>query len=205
MLGLGVTFLKNHVHTWAALKEASAHVVSCNLNLEKGEKGSRDALNDRVRLVRETSKENRRNDFGCALGRVEEFIGSGLLPGAKGTALSARAGTEPFFLPLQFEALLPNSLAVDSTPSTYHLVELKDTYHQYVVMLCGNLSPSTADESVGSMGQTCEKWLKEFLEEFRLNDITHHIPLVKDEAGPAVAHLASEREVALRRSISDTQ
>jgi hypothetical protein len=75
-----------------------------------------------VQLVRKTLKENRRGDFENALGCVEEFIGSDLLPDAKGTALFARAGDEPFFLPLQFEAPLPNSLAVDSTPSIYHLV-----------------------------------------------------------------------------------
>ena len=55
--------LKKHVHTLATLDETSAPVISCYLNLEKGEKGYREALNDRVRLVRETLKENRRGDF----------------------------------------------------------------------------------------------------------------------------------------------
>ncbi|MDP6360093.1 MAG: hypothetical protein QF473_33570 [Planctomycetota bacterium] len=143
--------LKKHVHTLATLDETSAPVISCYLNLEKGEKGYREALNDRVRLVRETLKENRRGDFESALGRVEEFIGAALLPDAKGTALFARAGDEPFFLPLQFEVPLPNSLAVDSTPNIFHLVELKDTYHRYVVMLCGEDRARILEINLGSV------------------------------------------------------
>ena len=40
-----------------------------------------------------------------------------------------------FMLPMQFAAPLPNWIAVYPTPNIYHLVELKDNYHRYVVLL----------------------------------------------------------------------
>ncbi len=58
-----------------------------------------------------------------------------LTPISKGLAAFSRAGAQPFFLPLQFQVPLPNWIAVDNIPNIYHLVELKDTYHRYVLML----------------------------------------------------------------------
>ena len=54
----------------------------------------------------------------------------------------ARGGSQRFFLPLQFRVPVPNLIAVGSLPNIYHLVELKDTYHQYVVMLLHDESVS---------------------------------------------------------------
>ena len=40
-----------------------------------------------------------------------------------------------FMLPMQFAAPLPNWIALYPTPNIYHLVELKDNYHRYVILL----------------------------------------------------------------------
>jgi nucleotide-binding universal stress UspA family protein len=82
--------------------------------------------------------------------------------------------------------------------SEIHIVRAWNLPGERLLRGRGKLSPSEADKFVGSMGQACKEWLKEFLKEFPLNDdILHHIHMVKDEAGPAIARLASERDIDL--------
>ncbi len=69
---------------------------------------------------------------------------------------SSRAGEQPFFLPLQFQVPLPNWIAVDSTPNIYHLIELKDTYHRYVVMLVTEGSMRILQVNLGAV--TAQIW-----------------------------------------------
>ena len=66
-------------------------------------------------------------------------------------AIFSRAGGEPFFLPLQFRVPLPNWMAVDTTPNIYHLVELKDTYHRYVVMISTEESVRIYEVNLGAV------------------------------------------------------
>jgi len=71
-----------------------------------------------------------------ALGKIEEWLTTELLPDAKGAAIFVRGRFGgAFMLPMQFAAPLPNWIAVYPTPNIYHLVELKDTYHRYVILL----------------------------------------------------------------------
>ncbi len=55
--------------------------------------------------------------------------------GITGLAIFARSRRQPFFLPLQFRVPLPNWVSVNTTPNIYHLVELKDTYRRYVLLI----------------------------------------------------------------------
>lgn len=127
--------LQKHIRTLATLPEAAAPVISCYLNLEASESGYRHALDERVRLLRKSLTGETRQHFEQALGQIEAHLRVGIAAGATGLAIFARGGHQPFFLPLQFRVPLPNWIAVNTTPSIYHLVELKDTYHRYVVLI----------------------------------------------------------------------
>jgi len=84
------------------------------------------------------------------------FIKDDLRPDSKGVAAFARGGSQSFFLPLQFRAPLPTSIAVGATPNIYHLVELKDTYHRYVIMLCTEERVRILEVNLGAV--TAEVW-----------------------------------------------
>lgn len=51
---------------------------------------------------------------------------------------------------------LPNSLLIDSTPNIYHLVELKDTYDRYVVMISTENHARILEVNLGAV--TRELW-----------------------------------------------
>lgn len=128
--------LRRHITALACVDETEAPFLSCYLNLEQGEAGYRKALQDRALAMRSTLEDEARADFDAAIRKIEAYLAGKLVPSAKGVALFSRhfrGGA--FFLPMQFAAPLPDWIAVGATPNLFHLMELKDTYHRYVVLL----------------------------------------------------------------------
>ena len=148
--------LQQHIRTLATLEETSSQVISCYLNLEDGTAGYRNALDERAGILRKTFAGEERKDFEKALGRIEDFISTGLRPGTKGVAIFSSGGAQPFFLPLQFRVPLPNWIVAGSTPNIYHLVELKDTYHRFVLLISTEESARILEVNLGEV--TEELW-----------------------------------------------
>ena len=148
--------LQKHIRTLATLPEAGAPVLSCYLNLGTSESGHRNALDEQVLLLRKSLTGETRRDFEEALGAIEAYLQAGSPAGTRGLAIFARGGQQPFFLPLRFRVPLPNWVAINSTPNIYHLVELKDTYHRYVVLVSTEQSARILGVNLGAV--TEEIW-----------------------------------------------
>lgn len=148
--------LKKHVRTLITLPITDSPIISCYQALAKGRLADRNAFEERVRSLRRGLSVQSQRDFDAALAHIEEFLATELLPDAKGLAVFSRAGEAPFFLPLQFRVPLANWIAVDSTPNIYHLIELKDTYHRYVVMLVTEASMRILQVNLGAV--TAQMW-----------------------------------------------
>jgi hypothetical protein len=128
--------LKQHITLLASVEESEAPFISVYLNLENGEDGWRNIFEDRARLLARVLQGDALLDFEEALFRIESWLSTELLSQAKGVAIFVRGNLGgAFMLPMQFAAPLPNLIAVYPTPNIYHLVELKDNYHRYVVLL----------------------------------------------------------------------
>ncbi|MEK7408050.1 MAG: host attachment protein [Acidobacteriota bacterium] len=143
--------LQKHILTLATLQESNAPVVSCYLNLTADE--YLNVLDERVRVLRRSLSGEPLHYFEDALRLIDTFLATGVQAGTKGVAVFARGGQQPFFLPLQFRVSLPNWIAAASTPNIYHLIELKDTYHRYVVMLATAKSVRILAINLGSVTQ----------------------------------------------------
>ncbi len=127
--------LQQHIGVLACVEETDAPFISCYLNLEHGQTAWRDALEERARVLRRILKGNDLVDLEESLSRIEEWMTAHLLPEAKGVAIFVRGSFGgSFMLPMQFAAPLPNWIAVYPTPNIYHLVELKDNYHRYLLL-----------------------------------------------------------------------
>ena len=128
--------LKQQITLLASVEASDAPFISCYLDLDNGQTGWREVLDERARILRRILKGDNLADFEEALGKIEAWLSNDLLPEAKGAAIFAR-GTcgGSFMLPMQFAAPLPSRIAVYTTPNIYHLIELKDYYHRYVVLL----------------------------------------------------------------------
>ena len=128
--------LKQHITILASVEETDAPFISCYLNLEDDQDNWRQTINDRARPLRLILKGDDLDDLEYALDKIETCMATELLPESKGVAIFVRGiFGGAFMLPMQFAAPLPNWITVYPTPNIYHLVELKDTYHRYVVLL----------------------------------------------------------------------
>jgi hypothetical protein len=152
--------LKGHVTLLASLEETGAPIVSAYFNLEGGRAGWRETLDERARVLQRVRKGYDRADFEEAVDKIEGWLDTELHPDAKGAAIFVR-GTfgGGFLLPMQFAAPLPNWIAVYPTPNIYHLVELKDRYHRYVILLALSDRVSILEVNLGAA--TTEAWINQ--------------------------------------------
>lgn len=146
-----LTQLNKHLRTLIALKETETPVLSCHLYLGAGKPAYRDALDGSIAMARTRLGENERGHFDAAIGQVEAFLAQTLLPSARGAAVFARGGRNPLFLALQFRVPLPNRLIWDQKPHIYPLVDLKDKYHRYVVMISTEEQARILEVSLGEV------------------------------------------------------
>ncbi len=152
--------LKRHVTLLASVEESGAPFISAYLNLEDGQTGWRETLEERARILRRILKGDDLTDFEEALCKIEAWLATDLLPETKGAAIFVR-GTfgGAFMLPMQFAAPLPNWIAVYPTPNIYHLVELKDNYHRYVILLAMPDRASILEVNLGAA--TVRAWINQ--------------------------------------------
>ena len=148
--------LDQHILTLATLEETRSPVISCYLDLSTIYPGYKTVFDDRVQVLQRTVQEEVRHDFEQALYKIQEFFGARAIAGSSSLAIFSRAGERPLFLPLSFAAPLPNRIAVSSTPSIYDLVELRDNYNRYAVLLATEHSAHILGINLGSV--TEEIW-----------------------------------------------
>jgi len=158
--------LQRHILTLATLPQTGDPVISCYLNRETGQPNGRHMLEERVRLLRGSLLPKWRWEFEEGLNRIDAYLRQGVPERVVGLAMFARAGQQPFFLPLQFHVPLPNWFAVDTAPNIYHLVEVKDTYHRYAVLFCTETGVRILGLNVGTV----------------IDDIWKHFPEPRDRA-----------------------
>ena len=79
--------LKRHITLLTSVEETGASVISAYLNLENGQAGWRRTLDERARILRRILKGDDLADFEEALGKIEDWLATELLPDAKGAAI----------------------------------------------------------------------------------------------------------------------
>lgn len=126
--------LQKHIRHLVTLEITEAPVISCYFNLEPGVADCRQFMEARATSLRKSLPKATQRHFEEALRRIDAYITAETFSESKGLAVFARSGDNPLFLPLQFHVPLPNWMVADEVPNVYHLVELKDTYHRYVVI-----------------------------------------------------------------------
>lgn len=128
--------LRDRILVLAGLVESPTPFVSCYLNLEQGKQQTLQTIDKRANLLRRVLKGSDLDDFEESIGAIKTYIERDLLQEAKGLAFFARSSfSREFYMPLQFAVPLPNQLQIYPTPNIYNLIELKDTYERYLVMI----------------------------------------------------------------------
>ena len=158
---LELTELKQQIRSLVTLESNDAPVISCYLNLEPGagESGTAgywDVFRERRALLRKTIADEWKTSFEEALQRIETHLDTRPRAESNGIAIFARGGSQPFFVSLQFQVPLQNWVVVGPIPNVYPLVELKDTYHRFVLLLLTEKRARILQVNLGAV--TGEAW-----------------------------------------------
>ena len=145
-----------HMRTLATLEPNQAPVISCYLNVSNPALSYLKLVSERADWLRTLLPAGGRALFDEAFIKIEAFLREGIEIPTRGLALFARGGQHPFFLPLQFEVPLADWIAADSAPNLYPLLELRDNYDRYVILLVTGSSARIMEVSLGSI--TGEIW-----------------------------------------------
>ena len=148
--------LQNQIRDLATMEETDAVVMSCYLNLQNGGVANRDFFQNRISLLRKTLAKPQLKGFEEAVVRICDYLDNELLRESGGLAVFARGGEKPVFLPLQFQVPLPDWIAVGAFPNVFHLVELKDTYHRFVILISTEEKARILEVTLGEVTQ--ELW-----------------------------------------------
>ena len=215
--------LEGHIRKLATLDERKAPMVSCYLEIGNGAPGFQKVLGERAQTLKQSLNMNALRPFEEALSRIETFLQTEIAPWCRGVALFARAGDQPFFLPLQFRVPLPNWIAVGSTPNLYHLVALKDNYDRYVILLGTEAWARIIGVNLGSVTEQIWKmrpalrnrvgheWPKDQFQDHRreranqfVNDLIRNLERVMSDGGYVHLILAGSPRVisAMKKALS---
>lgn len=146
--------LQAQIRTLITLEETETPVISCYVHrVVRPDGGEIPEFVHRLQAIRNVLRGKELVQFEERFARIQSYLSSDLLPKTQGIAIFARGGRSPFFMALEFEVPLPNRLSVNSTPDVYHLVELKDTYHRFVVLISTEHSARILEVNLGTISR----------------------------------------------------
>ncbi len=141
--------LRKHLRTLATLEPSDAPMVSCYLSFDRGVL-SRDTVGRHARLVRAGLPPHKQAAFDKAMARVYTQL-EHRSERARGMAVFSRAGNSPHLQLLEFRVPVPELLFAEDTPVIYPLVELRDTFHRFVVVISNESSARILEVSLGAV------------------------------------------------------
>lgn len=141
--------LRAHIRTLISFEPADTPFVSVYLDLSGGAEKAVRFLDGRFAALEAALEPSRRAELREARRPIAAYVPAALPGSALGAALFSRAGDSPFFLALTFQVPLESHVVVQSLPSVYGLVELKDTFDRYVILLAGEDTVRVFEVNVG--------------------------------------------------------
>jgi len=102
-------------------------------------------------LARSRFQGDRLAAFMDAYEDIRNYLTSDFSSETKGIAIYSRWGEAPFFLPLEFEVPLNQSLVIDTLPHLYPLIELRDRYDKFLLVLMETEKARIIGTSLGSV------------------------------------------------------
>ncbi len=152
----------NLLNRLVEIEPNNSPLISCFVNLEHPRSNYAKPFEDQFETMRKRMSGDRKIDFEDAVDEIRDYLENKIRPGSRGAAIFARWGDHPVFLPLQFEVPVSNSFIVDELPHIYPLIELKDTYHRFVIAIATENEARILETTIGSVTEDIMKKRPEY-------------------------------------------
>jgi ribosomal protein L30E len=139
------------IHRLTEIEPNESPVLSCFVDLDHPRHDYTKDLDAEARIISRRLGGRARTDFEDALAEVKDYLAKSLKPESKSAAIYARWGDEPVFVAMQFEVPIQSQLIVDELPHVYPLIELKDTYHRFVIVITTEEEVRIMETSIGAV------------------------------------------------------
>jgi len=140
--------LRKQIIALANLPECDEPVISAYFDLQQPARLLREEFATWIRIAGKSLEGPAVDDFAKAASRTSEWLDENIGK-ARSAAVFARSGAPEFFLPLTFQVPLENYFQVDARPAIYPLVELKDRFNRFVVVLTNQDSARIIELNLG--------------------------------------------------------
>lgn len=144
--------LKKHIIALATLPETEAPVISAYFPAGTPRSAQVAELNGWAAVVRHSFRGQQRRDFDAALEEIVDHLET--VATGQGVAVFSRWGDYPMFLPLQFSVPLEMNFHAGRLPAIYPLVELKDRFNRFVLVVTNSESARIYEINLGEVSES---------------------------------------------------
>ena len=143
--------LENLIRILVEIEPDGSPLISCVVNLSNPSFELLEELDARAKLASARLGGARRSDFDDAYAELRRFVASRADRNDGTAVIYSRWGDQPIFIPVVFDVPLDAEFIVDDMPHIYPLIELKDTYHRFVVVITTEKEARILETTVGSV------------------------------------------------------
>jgi hypothetical protein len=150
-LGNPMPHLRRHIAALATLSETDAPVISAYFDFRKPMEVLRADFETWSTAARSTLPKSARPMFDQSKSEVRALLKRSWGEAIHGLAVFVRAGEHPLLLHLTFEATLETHFEVSNRPAIFPLVQLKDRFHRFVLVICTEETGRIMEMTLGSV------------------------------------------------------
>lgn len=143
--------LRRHISALANLPESDAPVVSAYFDLEVPLPALRSGFVTWSTAARNTLAVGERSAFDQAAREILGTFTQIWSHEIKSVAVFARGGEHPMLMVLPFHANLETHFEVAPRPAIFPLVQLKDRFHRFILVICGEQSGRVMEMTLGAV------------------------------------------------------
>lgn len=179
--------LRRHIAALAALPESAEPVISAYFDLRPPIETMRSAFSLWATAARNTLAKAARPHFDDSKAEIQNMIKQEWPSDVQSLAVFSRGGDHPLLLVQPFSATLETHFEVSSRPAIFPLVQLKDRFHRFVMVICTEETGRILEMTLGSVseeiltkrpeaaGQLGRQWSREHFHQRRQEDTRRFI------------------------------
>ncbi len=143
--------LRRHISALATLPESGEPVISAFFDLRSPRETLRTALEIWAIAARHTLEKKDRPSFDQSKSEILMTLGQSWTEEMQGLAVFARRGEHPMLMALPFQAAMETHFDLSARPVIFPLVQLKDRFHRFVLVICTEERSRIMELSLGAV------------------------------------------------------
>ena len=146
--------LRVHISNLATLPESAAPIISAYLDLGEGREFLLARLRGWASVARATMTPIERSLFEDSRREIEKVVSRDWSDEFRSVAVFCRHGESPLLLVMPFSVEMELHFDVGNLPSIFPLVQLKDRFHRFVVVISTDEASRIYEVTLGAVGES---------------------------------------------------